>query len=277
MTTKAQKEWLRSLIIEAIEQDKPVSVRGVFYRVVALGGVKKTEQGYETVRRQLYFMRMEGEVPFSHIVDGTRSMSNPGGYSSVSEFMDGIEHDYTEPIWPEQECRVFLVSEKETIDSIVAPVAARWQVPFGICHGFGSITFAHDLAGDIMCVPDEHEVYVYNIGDDDPSGVKAWNAFARQVWEFTGRRPRSHYRRIAVTPEQVEELGLMTRPTKHSNHSRDWDGRESCELDTIPASTLRSMVEDTITSHIDMDIYRATQERIRAARRQIREAIDGIA
>lgn len=37
---------LDSEIIRAVEQDKPVTLRGVYYRVVSTGAVLKTERGY---------------------------------------------------------------------------------------------------------------------------------------------------------------------------------------------------------------------------------------
>ena len=45
-STQAQLGTLDRAIIEAVEQDRPVTLRGVYYRVVSAGAVAKTEAGY---------------------------------------------------------------------------------------------------------------------------------------------------------------------------------------------------------------------------------------
>ena len=49
--TKAQIADLDDAIIRAVEADAPVSLRGVFYRVVSAGAVDKSETGYEADRQ----------------------------------------------------------------------------------------------------------------------------------------------------------------------------------------------------------------------------------
>jgi hypothetical protein len=67
------------------------------------------------------------------------------------------------------------------------------------------------------------------------------------------------FQRLAVTPEQIDELDLPTRPTKKSDsRSRTFAG-ESVEVDAIPTSVLRSIVEDAIRSHIDRDAWALTE------------------
>lgn len=62
-----------------------------------------------------------------------------------------------------------------------------------------------------------------------------------------------HFQRIAVTPEQIQALGLPTRPTKRSDtRSKGFDG-DSVEVDAIPAPILRQLVRDCIERHVDGD------------------------
>jgi hypothetical protein len=59
-------------IVTAVATEHPVTLRGVYYRVVSAGGVEKTELGYRLVGRQLLKLRRSGEVPYGWITDGTR-------------------------------------------------------------------------------------------------------------------------------------------------------------------------------------------------------------
>jgi hypothetical protein len=62
-------------------------------------------------------------------------------------------------------------------------------------------------------------VFLYQLGDHDPSGVDAWRAFTEEVTGFVAERYGDaedwlHFERLAVTPAQITEMRLPTRPTK---------------------------------------------------------------
>jgi hypothetical protein len=60
-----------------------------------------------------------------------------------------------------------------------------------------------------------------------------------------------HFERVAVTPEQIVEWQLPTRPTKRTDtRSKGFIG-ESVEVDAIPPEELRRLVDDSIAQHID--------------------------
>ena len=72
-----------------------------------------------------------------------------------------------------------------------------------------------------------------------------------------------HFERVAVTPEQITEWDLPTRPTKRTDtRSRTFEG-ESVEVDAIPPSTLRGLVAECITAHVDqrqLDVLKVAEE-----------------
>jgi hypothetical protein len=76
--TKAEIEEIKSAIYSVVANDLPMTVRQVFYRLVAGGVIGKTESEYNTtVVRLLTQMRLEGEIPFNWIADNTRWMRKP--------------------------------------------------------------------------------------------------------------------------------------------------------------------------------------------------------
>jgi ELWxxDGT repeat protein len=68
-------------ILEVAEAENPVTVRGLFYRVMSLGLVPKTERGYYVVQRQTLKLRRAGVLPYGWITDGTRA-----GTRSLTQF-----------------------------------------------------------------------------------------------------------------------------------------------------------------------------------------------
>jgi hypothetical protein len=84
---------------------------------------------------------------------------------------------------------------------------------------------------------------------------------------------------LAVTPEQIEEWNLPSRPTKMSD-SRSAKfvaehGDQSVELDAIRPDVLRDLVDTAIRSHWtnDLDLYQLKaieeEERVRIGRLQL--------
>ena len=73
--------------------------------------------------------------------------------------------------------------------------------------------------------------------------------------------------------EQIEVMGLPTRPTKKTDsRSAKFGHTISVELDAINPGTLRQMTRDCITPHIDdyqLQTLQATEEQERALLRQI--------
>ena len=68
-------------------------------------------------------------------------------------------------------------------------------------------------------------------------------------------------------------MNLPTRPTKTTDpRSKDFEG-ESVEVDAIPVSVIRDMVDDCITGHLDPDAY----EQLLAVEREERETLKSIA
>src|SRR5919112_3864170 len=71
--TKAEIETLDAALREITKQFRPATVRQVFYQAVNCGLVPKSEtKGYRVVQRRFVALRHSGDIPYGHIVDGTR-------------------------------------------------------------------------------------------------------------------------------------------------------------------------------------------------------------
>lgn len=63
--TKVEVEELRGALREIVEENMPVTVRGVFYLAASAGLVPKDDtKGYRPVQRELLKMRREGVIRF---------------------------------------------------------------------------------------------------------------------------------------------------------------------------------------------------------------------
>lgn len=255
--TKAQLAELDAAITDAIAEEHPVTLRGVFYRLVSAGAVEKTERGYQAVGRELLKLRRAGTVPYAAITDGTRLIRKSASYDDVEQMLTDAAASYRRALWRDQQVEVMVFTEKDAISGVLFPVTNAWDVPLGVMRGYASETFAYAIAAEIALANRRGKrVYVYQFGDHDPSGVGAWRDFESKVrrlaCELAGRVDAC-FERLAVTGAQIADLALPTRPTKTSDtRARSFAG-ESVEVDAIPASLLREIVERAITRHIDAD------------------------
>jgi len=246
-TASAYAELDRT-IIEVCEADHPLSVRGVFYRVMSAGVVAKSEKEYGVVQRRILKLRRSGELPYSWIADGTRWHVKSRSWDSVEQALADAAVSYRRALWSDQGEYVEVWSEKEAISSIVSPVTDSYDVPLMIARGFASESFLWSTASTIRSIG--KPVAIYQLGDHDPSGIAAWDHTKRRLRDFAAEVEIS-FERIAVTEEQITTLGLPTRPTKASDsRARNFTG-ESVEVDAIPTAVLKSLVETAIERHID--------------------------
>jgi hypothetical protein len=280
--TRAALRAVDNAIINAVQVEHPVTLRGVFYRVVSAGAVEKSELGYECVKRELLKLRRDGIVPYDWITDGTRWISKPPSYDGVEDVLEAAAASYRRALWHDQAAEVQIYSEKDAISGTVLPVTERWDVPLGIVRGYASETFAWSVAQSILAASRRGKsTYVYQLGDHDPSGVDAWRSFQERVTGFlceeTIRTGASaSFARLAVTPEQITGLNLPTRPTKRSDSRAAGFGGDSVEVDAIPPTILRGLVEDAITSHIDSEALRLTRLAEQSEREILYQMTEGI-
>jgi hypothetical protein len=259
--SNTELEAVDEAIFEAVRDEHPVTLRGVFYRVVSVGAVDKSEAGYRLVGRQLLKLRRAKVIPYAWITDGTRLIRKPPSWSDIDEMLDDAAASYRRALWHGQDVEVLVLSEKDAISGVIYPITASWDVELGIVRGYSSETFAYSVAESIAAT--EKTTFVYQLGDHDPSGVDAWRSFEEKVRGFVPDAD-AVFERLAVTPEQIHTLNLPTRPTKSTDtRSRGFTG-ESVEVDAIPAPVLRQIVEDAITQHINpsaLDLtYRVEQQ-----------------
>jgi hypothetical protein len=267
--TKAEMEALKGGLNAILQDDNPQTVRGVFYQATVRGLIDKTEPGYKVVQRCLADMRRNGILPFNYIADSTRWMRKPETHSDVEAVLFDAWRYYRKAIWDSQSDYVEVWIEKDALAGVIYTVTAEWDVPLMVTRGYSSLSFLFESAGQIS---DMHKpTYIYCLGDYDPSGVDISRNIEKSLREFAPNA-EIYFERISVTPEQIEEWKLPTRPTKKSDSRAKRFKGESVELDAIPAWRLKELVNNSIERHIDNESLDNTR-RIENAERQSLENV----
>jgi hypothetical protein len=253
---------LRDELLGIVEANAPMTVRQVFYRAVSAGLIAKTENEYrQTICRLLKDMRLEGDLAFSDIVDGTRWMHKPPSFKSLDAAVQSWQAAYRRDLWDAQETYVEVWIEKDALVGVLYPVTKQWDVPLMPTRGYPSLSFLAEAAGDIDL--EERPVVIYYIGDHDPSGIDIARNVEERLREFAPDADLT-FERLALLPEQIALYDLPTRPTKATDsRSKSWAGGESVEVDALAPEVLRQLVEQAILHHVDhehLEVTRAVEE-----------------
>src|SRR5262249_13758807 len=198
--------------------------------------IAKTEMEYKTtVVRLLTDMRLSGKIPFGWIADNTRWMRKPRSYSSMEEALRRTAETYRRSLWDNQDGYVEVWLEKEALAGVLVEETGPWDVPLMVTRGYPSLSYLYEAACAIRAL--DKPAHLYYFGDYDPSGMDITRNVEERLRQFAPEA-QIHFARVAVTPEQINELQLPTRPTKKTDsRSRSFDG-ESVEVDAIPPRQL---------------------------------------
>jgi hypothetical protein len=259
-------EARRAAIYSIVSAMRPMTVRQVFYQATISGAVEKSEAGYTKVQTDLVIMRKEGWLPYHWLADNTRWQRKPNTFDSVEEALKETARLYRKSLWADADAYVEIWLEKDALAGIVYPVTQEYDVPLMVARGYASLSFLHgaaDYIGDLD-VP----TYVYHLGDFDPSGVNAGEKIEETLRDMASEA-EIYFERLAVTPEQIRELDLPTRPTKSSDTRAKNFGAVSVELDAIDPRTLRDLVQAAIERHLPPDQFRVLKEAEKSERELI--------
>jgi hypothetical protein len=270
----AELDAIRDAIYELVADEQPMTVRQVFYRLVSEGLIAKTEAEYKgTVGRLLTEMRLDGVLPLNWIADNTRWMRKPRTFDGKKDALLAAAKAYRRDVWTHVDAYVEVWLEKEALAGVIYDVTEEWDVRLMVTRGYPSLSFLHSSAATIAKA--DCPVYLYYLGDHDPSGVDISRTVEERLCEFA---PDADiwFERFAVTEEQIEGWDLPTRPTKRTDtRSKGWQGG-SVEVDAIRPDLLRWLVQNRIEIHIDEDELESLR-RVEAEERKIllRLAVNG--
>lgn len=160
--TRDELAAIDGTIYRIAEMEKPVSVRGLFYRVMSKGLVPKSESGYNVVQRQALKMRRRGDLPYGWITDGSRIRLKHLTWPGPQAALMYTAMTYRRQLWDNQNVHVEVWAEKDAIRGVIEPATRLYDVPLMIARGFASDTFLFETAEEInadgsgACEPDVH-------------------------------------------------------------------------------------------------------------------------
>lgn len=257
-----------------------MTVRFIFYRLVANYGYPKTERAYKNLAEVLVKARRAQMIPFHAISDSGTETAGGGGYRSRTSFLRTLKSYgsyYRLDRQLEQPYELELWSEDAGSLVMLEQIVSDYDVTCYSTGGFSSVTVTHEVADRI--VARDRPTVILHVGDYDPSGVSIFESMCQDIGSFVASKIGGYYRadtgavedenrnekfvprRVALTEEQVEEFDLETAPPKATDsRSINWVG-ETTQVQAMTEDLMEQVLTEAVDEFYDHDIKEQIEER----------------
>lgn len=260
------------IVNDYVEQGYRLTIRQLYYQLVARGVVPNTLQSYANVQNLMTKARMAGLIDWDAIEDRTRGFIDRAAWKSGGDILEACAKQYHQDLWARQEHRVFVVVEKEALTGVLEGLCHELDVPLLAARGYPSASTMREFA-KTRIMGATRQIVVLHLGDHDPSGIDMTRDLIDRLTTFTRHRVPIDFQRIALTMEQIEEQQPPPNPAKTTDarfeaYSAQF-GDESWELDALSPQYLNDLVREHVTQYIDEDELQVTRNEIAEVRARI--------
>lgn len=266
-----------------MRQGYVMSVRQLYYQLVARAWVENTIQSYKRVADTINDARMAGLLRWDGIEDRTREFVERTRWTSPQQIIQASHDSYHMDMWANQDTRVFVVVEKEALVGVLEPVCRKFDVPLLAARGYASSSVLREFARDKIMdtLHDDKDAVVLYLGDHDPSGIDMTRDIEEKLNLFSESDRFENMltiRRIALTMDQIDDQKPPPNPAKSTdsrfNGYYDLYGDESWELDALEPSYIDRLVSAEIDNFRDEYAWDARNRVVKELRGQIGQMVE---
>jgi hypothetical protein len=250
---------------EVLSEGNPMTVRQVYYQLVAKHVIKNTRSRYQAVSNALRDARKEGLIPWEWIEDRMRKPRQVTMWDDLPEFISAVRRSYRRDVWGYQPHYLEAWLEKDALSGIFEDVLEGYGVTLNVGRGFDGWDSIKNAAARFGSGSDSHDAAILYFGDFDPSGEAMVHSL-RERLAFFGCEPELI--KCALTFEDISRYQLPPDFTKASDTRskafvEQW-GDVAVELDALPIDVLRERLVREVEAHMDLDAL----ERVRDLERE---------
>ncbi len=239
---------------EVVDQyDTRVTLRQLFYRLVAAELLPNTQSAYKRLSARTAKARREGSFPA--LEDRTRSIHRTLAFETPAEALDVISCNYRRDRTEGQEWNVYLGVEKHGLVNQLTHWFDLYGLPMLALGGYSSQTLVDEVRHDVHA--DGRPAVLLYAGDFDPSGIDIDRDFVERTDCF------DQAIRVALTADQVDRYNLPPQMGKATDSRSGAFIREhgrlvQVELDALPPDTLQQVYATALDPFWDTSTYNET-------------------
>jgi hypothetical protein len=274
--TKAKQPFLDAIIgiLNGNRDFWPLTDRQIHYALLnnpplthaskPASAYRNTVQCYKQTCDLVTRARLEGLIPFRAVHDPTRPMAVWDAHQSIAPFVrreiGNLLKGFYRDLQQSQPNHIEIIGEKNTIESIVRPVAKEYCLPLTIGRGYCSLPPRYDMAQRFRRSGKDKLVLLV-LSDFDPEGEDIAHSFARSMRDDFKIRSIVPVK-VVLTAAQVEEMNLPPQMKAKETSSRaakftERHGDDVFELEAVPPQVLQAILRDAIDGVLDVNAFNA--------------------
>ena len=242
------------IIEEYTAQGFDLTLRQLYYQFVSRDLISNIQKEYKRLGSIINDARLAGLIDWDSLVDRTRNLQSLAHWTSPSQIVNSCASQYRIDRWEGQPIRPEVWIEKDALLGVISEVCEKLDVPYFSCRGY---TSQSEMWGAAQRTEQyEQPTLIIHLGDHDPSGIDMTRDIRDRLAMFMGGL---EVKRIALNMDQVDKYTPPPNPAKLTDsrigaYIAEF-GEESWELDALEPQVLVDLVEKTILSVRDDDIW----------------------
>lgn len=255
---------INEVIRNYIAQGYSLTLRQVYYQLVARAIIENNEKSYKNVGNLISDARLAGLIDWNSIEDRTRNMRGNSHWSSPGSIINSAAYSYHLDHWEGQDYYVEVWVEKDALIGIVGQICGQLDVNFFSCRGYVSQSEMWGAAQRLKIRQDQGQnVVLLHLGDHDPSGKDMSRDIQDRLRIFEAYNVEFH--RLALNMNQIEEYNPPPNPAKLTDSRAtqyiDEFGYDSWELDALEPQVISDLIESNVKKYRNERLYNKILER----------------
>lgn len=252
---EAYIERANEILEEYADQNLRLTLRQLYYQLVARDFIPNLVQEYSKLSRIMVFGRMNGLVDWDYIEDRLRRPWIPYWNEGPADALKDTIDQYRLDRQAGQENYIELWTEKDAVSNILKQCSDFYHIRLVVNRGYTSCSAIKDAAERFKY--QSGDPLILYVGDHDPSGLDMIRDIHDRLEEFDPRH--FHVEHVALTWSQIEEFKPPPNPAKITDPRAKWYfeefGSESWELDALRPEVLKKIVDEAIEQYVDLDKF----------------------
>ena len=251
-------ELVNQVVDEYSAQGYELTLRQVYYQLVARGYIPNNERSYKNVGSLINDGRLAGLIDWHSVTDRTRNLRKESHWDNPADVIASARYSYNLDKWKGQPNYVEVWVEKDALVDIVGQACSPLDTPYFSCRGYTSQSEMWSAAQRFIRQERREKRIIIHLGDHDPSGIDMTRDIQERLEMFGAD---VFVKRVALTMNQIQTYNPPPNPAKitDSRASKyiDQYGNESWELDALEPKVITDLIKKQVTMYRNDDIYRA--------------------
>lgn len=256
-------------------QGYELTLRQVYYQLVARGYIPNNERSYKNVGNLINDGRLAGLIDWYAITDRTRNLRGNSHWDTPSEVIASAKYSYLLDKWEGQPNYVEVWVEKDALVDVVGQACRPLDVPYFSCRGYTSQSEMWMAAQRFRRQDFREQRIIIHLGDHDPSGIDMTRDIQERLDMFGAD---VCVKRVALTMEQIDFYSPPPNPAKITDSRCDkyiaQYGHESWELDALEPKVITDLIKEQVTMYRDDGLYQRVCNKENREKRELQMLCD---